>query len=92
MFTFGNKVKHFILLGKTKHAFSFAWENKSDIFLIGKSNQRINFYLGKYKTAQNFLLLGKTNTDIFLFAKQSVRFYCLGKQKQIYFQLQKQKL
>ena len=48
LFTCGNKIKDFILLGKTK-IFSLAWENKKRYF-FSCGNKVIDFYLlGKTK-------------------------------------------
>ena len=57
IFTCGNKVQHFALLGRKKHI-SIAWETVADICALVESNQMINFYLGKQKL--HFPLLGIT--------------------------------
>ena len=48
IFTFGNKAKHFILLGKTKTHFRLLEKTITDIFFL-ETNQMIFLWLGKQK-------------------------------------------
>ena len=76
-FCLGNKIKDFILLGKTK-IFSLAWENKkSNFFSCGI--KVIDFIL-LGKTKQYFLCLGKQKKYFFSCGNKVIDFYFLGKQ------------
>ena len=78
LFTCGNKIKDFILLGKTK-IFSLAWENKKKIFFqLRKQSYR---FLFAWENQTIFSFAWENKKNIFSVAETKLQiFICLGKQ------------
>ena len=73
--TCGNKIKDFILLGKTNKIFSCLVKQLQTYFNLRKQSQRFSFAC---ENAKYFLLLWKTITETFLLSETKPKiFFCL---------------